>query len=150
MWGKWKREGGKWGKMCKTIKEGRKMRYVRGKGLTKAEDLFIFLFTYLFIYLFIFLLFTLGNHWNFFGDYQNGNFYQKKDKITPGKNRKSDFARSENFSCYAPVREKGHKFVQKVYGECNSGLYPWSSKLWCLACRSLPCFLQKKMNARKG
>ena len=73
---KWKREGGKWWKIEKKNKKGRrKMRNVSGKRTEKNLRTFFFLF-------------TLGNYWNSFGVSKNGNFYREKAKIMPGKVKK--------------------------------------------------------------
>ena len=50
------------------------MKNVWEKALKKHEDFFFF-----------FCYSGLGNHWNCFGVYQNGNFYCEKAKITLGK-----------------------------------------------------------------
>ena len=66
--------------------------------------LFLFLFLFFaFVFCFCFCFSLLGNHWNFFGVYQNGNSYKEKAKITPGKNRGKWLCPLEKFPCYTPV-----------------------------------------------
>ena len=70
------------------IGKGWKMRNVRGKRNEKAEDFFFF---------FCFGFSLSGSHWNFFGVYQNGNFYRENAKIRPGKNQ-------EKWLCHPPLK----------------------------------------------
>ena len=53
---------------------------------------------------FFFLLFTFENDWNLFWVYQNGNFLPGKYISRREKIRKSYFAPSEKYACYAPGR----------------------------------------------
>ena len=56
---------------------------------------------FLSFFFFSFLLVTFWNHWNLFGSTKLGNFYREKANFTLGKFRKSDFAPSGKYSCYA-------------------------------------------------
>ena len=85
--GKWRKEG----QNCK--REGWNWR--RWRIWNWAEDLFFLLL------LFFFVLFTIWNHWNWFGVYQNGNLYREKVFHTEKKIGRSDFAPPEKYSSYA-------------------------------------------------
>ena len=95
-WGKLKKERRKWGKTGKKWK--RKDENWKGKRTERSWGLF-------FSYFFYFCFSLSGNQWNFFGAYQNGNFYQEK-KL------KSHWEKSgkvilypplEKFPCYTPA-----------------------------------------------
>ena len=66
-------------KMVKTEKRKKENEKCKEKNVwKKGEKLMNF---------FLSLSSLLGNEWNFFGVYQNGNFDQENAKITPGKNQ---------------------------------------------------------------
>ena len=81
-----------------------------GKVIKSGEELFFFffcffVFVFVFVFVFFFLLFTFENDEICFGSTKMG-FSTGKKHFTPGKTiRKNDFAPSEKYACYAPVKQ---------------------------------------------
>ena len=95
---KWKREGGKWGKIEKKKEKKGKEENQKYKGKKDGEKAFFFFF-------FFFAFHFHWNHWNFFGSTKMEISTGKKLKSHRENIGKNDFAPppSEKFPCYAPV-----------------------------------------------
>ena len=107
---KLEKEGWKLGNIEQNKKERRKMRNEGGKWLI------YFLFFYL----------LLGNQWNIFEVYQNGNYHREKVKITPGKNREDwliDFTPGKNresgFAPSLPPKKKKFPVTPLKVSRCK-------------------------------
>ena len=68
-----------------------------GKVIKRIND-FFFVFAF-------FFFFAFKNDGNMFSVYQNGNFLPGRNISHREKIRKSDFAPSEGYACYAPPRD---------------------------------------------